>query len=69
MDGNVNKGIFVTTSDFDARATESAKNSGNKIILINGEKLVELMIKYNLGVQVKTTYNIKDLDEDFFIES
>jgi restriction system protein len=69
MDGNVTKGIFVTTSNFDAKAMESAKNSGNKIILINGEKLVELMIKYNLGVQIKTTYNIKEIDEDFFIES
>ena len=67
-DGKVSKGIFVTTSGFDNKAKESANKSRNKIVLINGEKLVELMIKYNLGVQVENTYFIKKIDEDFFIE-
>ncbi len=67
-DGEVTKGIFVTTSDFDNKALKSASSSRNKIILINGEKLVGLMIKYNLGVQIKNKYEIKEIDEDFFIE-
>lgn len=69
MSGDVSKGIFVTTSDFDPAAYDKVRDARNhKIILINGEKLVELMIKYNLGVQVENTYLVKEIDEDFFIE-
>jgi restriction system protein len=49
MSGDVSKGIFVTTSDFDKKAKEKVRDARNhKIILINGERLVELMIKYNV---------------------
>jgi restriction system protein len=68
MSGDTNKGVFVTTSLFDHGAIEKAKNAHHKIILIDGNKLVELMLEYKVGVQVKTTYELKHLDEDFFIE-
>ena len=38
------------------------------IKLVDGEELTKLMIKHNLGVQVKTTIEIKKIDEDFFSE-
>ena len=67
MSGDVSKGIFVTTSVFDSSAINKAKDARNhKIILIDGNQLVELMIKYNIGVQIKNTYEVKSLDEDFF---
>jgi restriction system protein len=61
---NADKGVFVTTSDF----TDSAKQTAEKqnIILINGEKLLELMIKYNAGVSVERKYEIKKIDTDYF---
>jgi restriction system protein len=69
MSGDVRKGIFVTTSVFDKSAIKKAYDDHNhKIILINGIKLVELMIFYDIGVQVKTVYKIKEVDEDFFVE-
>ena len=68
MSGDTNKGVFVTTSIFDKGAEEKAKNAHHKIILINGNQLVDLMHDYDIGVQVKSTYHIKHLDEDFFIE-
>lgn len=69
MSGDVNKGIFVTTSSFDTSAIKKARGDHNhKIILINGARLVELMIHYNVGVQIETEYKIKEIDEDFFIE-
>jgi len=68
MSGDTNKGVFVTTSLFDKGATEKAKNAHHKIILIDGNKLVDLMLEYKVGVQVKATYELKHLDEDFFIE-
>jgi restriction system protein len=65
------KGVFITTSNF----TESAKtfvkdieSTGSKIILINGEELAELMIDYNVGVSIATTYEIKRIDSDYFSE-
>lgn len=69
MSGDVSKGIFVTTSDFDPSAIRKAKDDHNhKIILVNGLKLVQLMITYDIGVQTKTVYKIKEVDEDFFVE-
>jgi restriction system protein len=68
MSGDTNKGVFVTTSLFDPGAVEKAKNAHHKIILIDGNKLVDLMHEFNVGVQIKTTYDIKQLDEDFFEE-
>lgn len=68
MSGDTNKGVFVTTSLFDSGAVEKAKNAHHKIILLDGNKLVDLMHEFNVGVQIKTTYEIKQLDEDFFEE-
>lgn len=68
MSGDTNKGVFVTTSTFDDGAIKKAKDAHHKIILINGSKLVDLMYEYNVGIQVQTTYEIKQLDEDFFFE-
>lgn len=66
MSGDTTKGVFVTTSQFDKGAVEKAKFAHHNIILIDGEKLVSLMHEYNVGVQIKSTYEIKQLDEDFF---
>jgi len=66
MSGDTSKGVFVTTSDFDGGAVMKAHDAHHTIILINGKKLVELMHQFNVGVQIKTTYEIKELDEDFF---
>ena len=35
-------------------------------MLIDGEKLTRLMIRYGVGVQVKRTVQIVEMDEDFF---
>lgn len=65
----VQKGVFITTSEFSDKAIKAARESGNlRIKLVNGEELTKLMIKHNLGVQIKTKIEIKKLDEDFFIE-
>lgn len=66
MSGDTNKGVFVTTSLFDIGAIEKAKNAHHKIILLDGNKLVDLMYDFNVGIQIKATYEVKQLDEDFF---
>ena len=68
MSGDTNKGVFVTTSIFDKGAIEKAKNAHHKIILLDGIKLVDLMHEFSVGVQLKSVYEVKQLDEDFFVE-
>ena len=68
MSGDTNKGVFVTTSEFDEKAKEKARSAHHKIICIDGQKLVTLMHEFNVGIQIKTTYEIKQIDEDFFDE-
>ena len=66
MSGDTRKGIFVTTSSFDEKAKIKARDAHHTIILLDGSKLVDLMHKYNIGVQTKNTYEIKTVDNDFF---
>ncbi len=66
MSGDTTKGVFVTTSDFDKGAIQKAHDAHHKIILIDGKKLVVLMHQFNVGVQIKTIYEVKQIDEDFF---
>lgn len=65
---NASKGIFITTSSFTKEAIESVSRFNSNIVLIDGKKLTELMIKYNLGVSIKQIYEVKKIDEDFFID-
>lgn len=66
MSGDTTKGVFVTTTDFDSSATKKANDAHHTIILIDGTKLADLMHQYKVGVQIKETYEVKELDEDFF---
>ncbi len=66
MSGDTSKGVFVTTSTFDDSAIAKAREAHHKIILIDGNKLTDLMYQYGVGVQIKNTYEIKEIDEDFF---
>ncbi len=66
MSGDTTKGIFVTTTGFNENAKRKAKEANHKIILIDGIKLVDLMYKFGVGVQIKVSYEIKTIDNDFF---
>lgn len=68
MSGDTNKGVFVTTSEFDEKALEKARSAHHKLICIDGNKLVNLMHEFNVGIQIKMNYEIKQIDEDFFDE-
>ncbi len=63
---NVSQGVFITTSRFTPGAAEYAASIGTRIVLIDGVRLAELMIAYGVGVQTKQTYQVVELDEDYF---
>lgn len=65
---HANKGVFITTSDFHKNALEYAKGVTHKIILINGQRLAELMIEHGVGVSTVRTIALKRVDSDYFEE-
>jgi restriction system protein len=60
--------VFVTTSSFSAQAIEFAKHLSQRVILIDGQRLGDLMIEHNIGVRLSRSVDFKRLDEDFFSE-
>jgi restriction system protein len=62
------KGIFITTSDFSSSAIDFAKSVSQRVILIDGQRLAELMIEHNVGVSRAINYEIKRVDSDYFEE-
>lgn len=61
-----NKGVFITTSDFNANAKAYAESVSQKIILIDGKRLANLMVEYEIGVSTTRTISLKRLDSDYF---
>lgn len=61
-----NRGVFITTSNFTAEAREYARTVPTRVILIDGQRLTELMIKYGIGVQQRQVFTVVELDEDYF---
>ncbi len=62
------KGIFITTSSFPQSVYDFVKQVEYKIILIDGERLADLMIENNVGLSTANTYHIKTIDTDYFEE-
>lgn len=60
------KGVFITTANFTNGAKEYADMVETRVILIDGQKLANLMIDHNVGVSLKDSYLIKKIDSDYF---
>jgi restriction system protein len=66
LSGKADGGVFITTSRFSPGAVEWVRTVPARIILIDGQRLTQLMIEYGVGVQVERTYRVVEIDEDFF---
>jgi restriction system protein len=62
------KGVYVTTSTFSPQAHEFVKHLTQRVILIDGPRLADLMIEHGVGVRISRAIEFKRLDEDFFSE-
>jgi restriction system protein len=62
------KGIFITTSTFSRDAEEYAQRIDNRIVLIDGPRLAALMFDYDVGVNARSAFTVKQLDSDYFDE-
>lgn len=66
MLGRADKGIIITTGSFSIEAKKEARRDGAPPIeLVDGENLVKLFEKLELGLIARTTY---DIDHKFFEE-
>ena len=59
-----NKGVFITTSQYTVQAIEFAK-SVERVVLVDGSRLTELMLDYEVGVSTRTV-KIPKIDSDYF---
>lgn len=66
LSGKADGGVFITTGRFSRGAQTYASTVPTRIILIDGKRLTDLMIRYNVGVQEKQSLRIVEIDEDFF---
>jgi restriction system protein len=63
------KGVFITTSSYTADATDYVSRIDTKVVLIDGKRLAELMIDFDVGVSVAASYVVKRIDSDYFEEN
>jgi len=63
------KGVFVTTSTFSAHARDYVKHLSQRVVLLDGEGLADLMIEHGIGVRTSRTIAFRRVDEDFFEET
>lgn len=68
MERGASKGVFVTTSSFTSGAESYPGRIKEKLILIDGERLSDLMVRYNVGVREERAIVLKKIDNDYFDE-
>ena len=62
------KGLFITTSMFSKEAQEYIERIDFRLVLIDGQKLVELLYEHNLGVKGEKVFEYKKINDDFFAD-
>lgn len=66
IQGEFVQGIFITTSDFSDEAKKvSSKRGAVPIVLINGDRIVNIMLEKGLGVR-QEPLTVTRVDEEFF---
>ena len=63
---NVQKGVFITTSHFTKEAISFVERQQKNIKLIDGDLLTELLIKYQIGINIAQTIQLLKIDSDYY---
>jgi len=61
--------VFITTGTFSSEAGAYVEHIVPKVVLIDGRRLAELMMDFDVGVNTATTYSVKRIDSDYFDEA
>ena len=62
------KGVFITTGSFSPDAVAYVEHIDPKVVLMDGRRLAELMIAFEVGVATARTFHVKRVDSDYFEE-
>ncbi len=62
------KGVFITTGTFSVEAQAYVEHIDPRMVLIDGRRLAELMIDFEVGVTTARTFHVKRVDSDYFDE-
>ncbi|WP_373504950.1 restriction endonuclease [Aestuariivirga sp.] len=60
------KGVFVTTTHFSPGATEFCARLTRRVVLLDGTRLAELMVRFNIGVKIEQSFFLKRIDGGYF---
>lgn len=60
------KGVFVTTTHFSAGAAEFCSRLSRRVVLIDGHRLADIMVRHNIGVEVQQCLVLKCVDSGYF---
>lgn len=63
-----NKGVFVTMTDFTREAREFASGLRERVVLIDGDRLCDLLIEHGVAVREDKPIILKQLDYSYFID-
>jgi len=63
----VTKGVFITTSTFAGSAEDYVKRGSNtKVVLIDGQALLGLMLRHEIGVRAERSFKLLAVDQNYF---
>ena len=60
------KGVFVTTTHFSAGAADFCAQLVRRVVLIDGSRLTDLMMRHGIGVRVQHSFEIRTVDKAYF---
>ena len=63
------KGVFLTSGSFSSEAAAYVEHIDPKVVLIDGRRLAELMVDFEVGVATARTYHVRRVDSDYFEEA
>lgn len=59
-------GVFVTTAGFSKAARDYAGRASKRVVLIDGQELTRLMVKYGVALQAREIFTLQEVDDDYF---
>ena len=68
LSGRFSEGMFMTTADYTSGALQKASTSIPRVLTLNGDQVVSIMLEHRLGLKTSSLNAEKlDIDPDYFV--
>jgi hypothetical protein len=68
LSGRFSEGMFMTTADYTSGALQKASTSIPRVLTLNGDQIVSIMVEQRLGLKTSSLNAQKlDIDPDYFV--